>query len=103
LALNLEALHLHTYFFFPIAIDQDAVMDEHPEIWRGSQLWFNKLDQWVTRHVLPGYEPAATELGGWHRHSESSLDFDSPTYQDMMFFHPFAGRLYRSPFFPTQQ
>ena len=94
MALNLEVLHLHTYFFFPIAIDQDAVMDEHPEIWRGSQLWFDKLDQWVTRHVVPGYEPAATQLGGWHRHSESSLDFTSPTYQDMMFFHPFVRRAF---------
>jgi hypothetical protein len=29
-------------------------MDEHPEIWRGSQPWFEKLDLWVTRHVAPG-------------------------------------------------
>ena len=41
LALNLEVLHLHTYFLFPITIDQDAVMDEHPEIWRGAQPWFD--------------------------------------------------------------
>jgi hypothetical protein len=26
LALNPEVLHLHTYFFFPISIDLDAVM-----------------------------------------------------------------------------
>jgi hypothetical protein len=94
LALNLEVLHLHTYFLFPIAIDQDAVMDEHPEIWRGSQLWFDKLDQWVTHHVEPGYQQVAAQLGGWHRHSESSLDFNSPTYQDMMFFHPFVRRAF---------
>jgi hypothetical protein len=43
LALNPEVLHLHTYFFFPFSIDQAAVMDEHPEIWRGAQPWFEKL------------------------------------------------------------
>jgi hypothetical protein len=46
LALNPEVLHLHAYFFFPISIDQTVVMDEHPEIWRGSQPWFEKLDLW---------------------------------------------------------
>ena len=40
--MNPEVLHLHTYFFFPISIDQAAVMDEHPEIWRGSQPWFER-------------------------------------------------------------
>ena len=94
MASNLEVLHLHTYFLFPIAIDQNAVMDEHPEIWRGSQLWFEKLDLWVTSHVVPGYEPAAAQLGGWHRHSESSVDLNAPTYQDMMFFHPFVRRAF---------
>ena len=38
LALDLEVLHLHTYFLFPITIDQDAVMDEHPKIWRRATL-----------------------------------------------------------------
>jgi hypothetical protein len=33
-------------------------------------------------------------LGGWQRHSENSLDFNSPTYQDMMFFHPFVRRAF---------
>ncbi len=94
MALNPEVLHLHTYFLFPISIDQDAVMDEHPEIWKGSQPWFEKLDLWVTGHVVAGHESAATQLGGWHRHSESSLDFNSPTYQDMMFFHPFVRRAF---------
>jgi hypothetical protein len=57
--LNPEVLHLHTYFFFPISIDQAAVMAEHPEIY-----------------------------------SENSLDFTSPTNQDMMFFHPFVRRAF---------
>jgi hypothetical protein len=94
LALNLEVLHLHTYFLFPITIDQAAVMDEHPEIWRGAQPWFAQLDTWVTGHAVPEHQPAKALLGGWRRHSESSLDFHSPTYQDMMFFHPFVRRAF---------
>ena len=94
MALNPEVLHLHTHFFFPISFDQDAVMDEHPEIWHGSQPWFKKLDQWVTSHVVSGYESAVAQLGGWRRHSESSVDFNSSTYQDMMFFHPFVRRAF---------
>ena len=94
LSLNAEVLHLHTYFLFPISIDQNAVMDEHPEIWRGQQHWFEKLEHWVTHHIDPEYQAAAVELGGWRRHSESSLDFHSSTYQDMMFFHPFVRRAF---------
>jgi hypothetical protein len=91
---NPEVLYLHTYFLFPLSFDQDAVMDEHPEIWRGPQTWFEKLDQWVGHHVVPAHQDAATLLGGWRRHSESSVDFASPTYQDMMFFHPFVRRAF---------
>ena len=69
-------------------------MDEHPEIWRGQEPWFEKLDLWVTQHVVPEYQPAAAQFGGWRRHSETSLDFHSPTYQDMMFFHPFVRRAF---------
>jgi hypothetical protein len=32
-----EVVHPHTCFLFPVAIDRIAVMEEHPEIWRGSQ------------------------------------------------------------------
>ncbi len=91
---NPEVLHLHTFFLLPISIDQDAVMDEHPEIWRGKELWFDKLDLWVTKHVVPEYQAAAAKLGGWSRHSETALDFNSSTYQDMMFFHPFIRRAF---------
>jgi CorA-like Mg2+ transporter protein len=91
---NAEVLHLHTYFLFPLTIDQNAVMDEHPEIWRQSPLWFEKLDAWVTQHVVPEYQAAADQLGKWQRHSETSVDFNSPTYQDMMSFHPFVRRAF---------
>jgi len=88
-SLNPEVLHLHTYFLFPVSIDQNAVMEEHPEIWRGAQGWFEKLDLWVTGHVVTEYQPAAAQLGGWKRAPESCLDFQSHSYEDMMFFHPF--------------
>jgi len=52
-------LHLHTYFFFPFSIDQDAVMEDHPEIWKRRQHWFGNLDNWVTKHGS-----LAPELGG---------------------------------------
>lgn len=93
-----EVVHLHTYFLFPVSIDRVAVMEEHPEIWRESQHWFEKLDLWVTGHVVPEYAEAAARLGGWQRHSESCLDFHSQAYEDMMFFHPFV----RKAFFDTR-
>ncbi len=87
--MNPEVLHLHTYFLFPISIDQNAVMEEHPEIWRGPQRWFEQLDLWVTGHVVADYGSAASRLGGWKRQPETCLDFRSQAYEDMMFFHPF--------------
>ena len=95
--LNSEVLHLHTYFLFPFSIDQNAVMEEHPEIWRGQESWFEKLDLWVTQHVVEECQPAANQLRRWQRHAENCLDIYSSTYQDMMFFHPFV----RKAFFDT--
>jgi hypothetical protein len=91
---NAEVLHLHTYFLFPLTIDQNAVMDEHPEIWSSGQSWSENLDTWVTRHVVSQYQAAAAALGGWQRHSETAFDVKSPTYQDMMFFQPFVRRAF---------
>jgi hypothetical protein len=84
-----EVIDLHTYFLFPVAIDRGAVMEEHPEIWRGTQPWFEQLDRWVTRHVVPEYAAVAARLGTWQRRAESAIDFHSSAYEDMMFFHPF--------------
>jgi hypothetical protein len=92
--MHADVLHLHTYFLFPLSIDQHAVMDEHPEIWKGPQHWFERLDSWVTKHVVPEHQQVAAQLGGWQRHSETSLDLRSPTYQDMMFFHPVVRRAF---------
>ena len=66
-----EVKHLHTYFLFPVAIDRAAVMEEHPEIWRESQPWFKKLDQWITGHVVSEY--ASVFSGGTVRHRHIQL------------------------------
>lgn len=92
-----EVTQLHTFFLFPIAIDRVAVMEDHPELWLGAQSWFEKLDLWVTAHVVPDYAQAANVLGKWQRHAQSGADFHSPAYEDMMFFHPFV----RKAFFDT--
>jgi len=69
-------------------------MDEHPEIWWGKQLWFDRTRSMghPPRRGIPAGR--AAQLGGWRRHSETALDFNSPTYQDMMFFHPFIRRAF---------
>jgi hypothetical protein len=52
------------------------------------------LGNWARRS---GICDAATQLGSWQRHPESSMDFHSLAYEDMMFFHPFI----RKAFFDT--
>jgi hypothetical protein len=92
--LSPDVLHLHTYFLFPFSIDQSAVMEEHPAIWKDGEQWFEKLDLWVTAHVIPEHQPAASSLGGWQRSPEKEFDLHSPAYQDMVFFHPFVRRAF---------
>lgn len=93
-SLNPDVVHLHTYFLFPFSIDQNAVMEEHAEIWKGREAWFEKLDLWVTQHAVAEYQSAADQLHQWQRYPEDCLNFYSPTYQDMMFFHPFVRRAF---------
>jgi len=64
-------------------------MEDHPEIWKRRQHWFGNLDRWVTKHGS-----LAPELGGWKRASHDRFDLDSPSYQDMVFFHPFVRRVF---------
>jgi hypothetical protein len=92
--LNPDVLHLHTYFLFPFSIDQNAVMEAHPEIWKDGEQWFEKLDLWVTAHVVSEHETAASCLGGWERAPDKEFDLRSPAYQDMVFFHPFVRRAF---------
>ncbi len=89
-----EILHLHTNFVFPFSIDQDAVMEDHPAIWRAKDQWFEKLDEWVTGHVNPGFASTAKRLQGWRRSSQHKFDLRSQAYQDMVFFHPFVRRAF---------
>ncbi len=69
-------------------------MAEHPEIWKDGQQWFEKLDVWVTAHVIPEGRQAASCLGGWQRAPETDFDLHSTAYQDMVFFHPFVRRAF---------
>jgi hypothetical protein len=92
--INPDVLHLHTHFLFPISIDEAAVMEDHPEIWKGSQSWFEKLDHWVTEHCVEECRPAIDKLGKWRRSPESGIDFNSSAYQEMTFFHPFIRRAF---------
>lgn len=92
--MSAEVNHLHTYFLFPFSVDQAAVMEEHPAIWKDRQQWFEKLDAWVTKQVAADYSPAAVELRGWQRAPHKRFDIRSPAYQDMLFFHPFVRRVF---------
>ena len=69
-------------------------MEEHPEIWKDGEQWFEKLDLWVTAHAIPEHATAASCLGGWQRAPETEFDLHSPAYQDMVFFHPFVRRAF---------
>lgn len=68
-------------------------MVDHPEIWKGSQPWFDKLDSWVSCHDALEETPLA-KLGGWRRSPHKRFDVRSPAYQDMVFFHPFVRRAF---------
>ena len=91
-----DVLHLHTYFLFPFSIDHDAVMEDHPEIWKRRQNWFGNLDTWVTEHIAEEghYGSLGRELSGWKRSPHKRFDLSSPAYQDMVFFHPFVRRVF---------
>ncbi len=69
-------------------------MEDHPKIWAKHDQWFDKLDEWVTRHVEPEREPNAKEVFQWRRSCQTSFDLRSPAYQDMVFFHPFIRRAF---------
>jgi hypothetical protein len=86
-------LHLHTYFFFPFAIDRETVSKSHAE-WEKQPYWINGLDQCIAAHSRPERCGAIRRLGVWERSSYVRSDMDSPAYQDMVFFHPFVRRIF---------
>jgi hypothetical protein len=86
-------LHLHTYFFFPFAIDREAVSRGHVE-WEKQRHWINGLDQCIAAHSRPERSGPIGRLGCWQRSSYVRADMDAPAYQDMVFFHPFVRRIF---------
>jgi hypothetical protein len=89
-----QALHLHTYFMFPFAVDKEAVMADHRKVWGEHDHWIEGLDQWIDDHGHAAGSPVAGKLGRWRRDSYRRFDMDSFAYQDMVFFHPFVRRVF---------
>lgn len=84
-----SVLRLHTYFLFPFSIDKEAVMADHPGIWKESRPFFDGVDDWIaasTSAASPGLD--------WKRASYSRFDLESEAYQTMVFFHPFVRRVF---------
>lgn len=92
--MSADVLHFHTFFLFPFSVDQAAVIEGHPEIWRNEQNWFEKLDHWVTGHFVDEFASAVHRLGGWRSDPDTQFDIGSSAYQDMVFFHPFVRRAF---------
>ncbi len=89
--MDVRLLHLHTYFLFPFSIDEQAVMEAHPDLWNGSRRWIDGLDEWLAQH---GSQNPISALGAWRRAAYTQFDADSPAYQDMVFFHPVVRRVF---------
>ncbi|HNY39362.1 MAG TPA: CorA family divalent cation transporter [Bryobacteraceae bacterium] len=89
-----QALHLHTYFMLPFAVDKEAVMADHQKVWGEHDHWIEGLDQWIDDHGHAAGSPVAGKLGRWRRDSYRRFDMDSFAYQDMVFFHPFVRRVF---------
>ena len=75
--------HLHTFFLFPFSIDREAVVQRHPELWKGRP-WIDGLDGWIRAHD----SDAPGGIGRWQRSAYTTFTLDSQAYQDMVFFHP---------------
>lgn len=86
--------HLHTYFFFPFAVDKEVVSAEHAEHWKKHAYWIGGLDEWIAWHATNAQSPVATRIGCWQRAAYVRSDMDSPAYQDMVFFHPYVRRVF---------
>jgi hypothetical protein len=89
-----RALHLHTYFLFPFAVDKEAVMHDHQSVWLGCEHWIDGLDAWIGDPAAAGVSPIANRLGRWIRDPYTRFDMESAAYQDMVFFHPFVRRVF---------
>ena len=54
-----QALHLHTYFMFPFAVDKEAVMADHQKVWGEHDHWIEGLDEWIAGHGHAAGSPVA--------------------------------------------
>ena len=89
-----KAQHLHTYFLFPFAIDQFAVVKDHEKIWSNCPQWIDGLDAWMQSHCTAAGAAVLAALGPWSRHDLQRFDMDSRAYQNMVFFHPIVRRVF---------
>jgi hypothetical protein len=92
--MEIEALHLHTYFLFPFSVDKEAVMKDHQKVWGGCEHWIDGLDHWIADHGQAAGSPVAGKVGRWQRDIYRRFDMDAFAYQDMVFFHPFVRRVF---------
>jgi hypothetical protein len=83
-------LHLHTYFFFPFAIDKAAILETNGRFWSKDADWMTGLDEWIASMCAS----APRSLGSWQRAAYDRFDLSSAAYQDMVFFHPFVRRVF---------
>lgn len=90
----LQILHLHTYFLFPFSVDRQAVVEDHADAWANCHRWIDGLDGWIKRPYGRTSSAVVEHLGPWRRAAFVRADMDSPAYQDMVFFHPFARRVF---------
>jgi hypothetical protein len=82
LSLIPQVLHLHTYFMFPISIDQNAVMDEHRKIWAGAWTLVRETRPVGYPARSAGISGGSHSVGGWKRQSESSSSFSmTPSFR----------------------
>lgn len=85
--------HLHTYFFFPFAVDREAIAQIIGEGAAGTT-WIERLDRQVAACSKPERCGVIHRLGTWERATYMRTDLDSRAYQDMVFFHPFVRRIF---------
>lgn len=91
---NLKLLHLHTYFFFPFAVNSAKVMSENQEHWVNTTLWLDGFERWLQTCASPLSKGVRETLGKWQREPYVDFSLDGAAYADMVFFHPFVRHVF---------
>jgi hypothetical protein len=86
--------HLHTRFLFPFSIDVEEVKAGNPAIWRSRRPWIEGLDELVCSGLARNDGAVARHVGSWTRLTHGRFDLESPTYQNLVFFHTFVRRVF---------